>query len=443
VNQPATQPSNLIQNMKPDAPVTAVATIPEIDTSEGYIRPMFPYWAIQGTSIWDGLVAPALETSSKHAEFIAMPAIQIMLNALSMNVQVGLSSSNFNLFIGLISPYGKFFKSSSCTLAIDYFKHIGKLFTPKKKDAAEGRIAIFQAGSSEGFGLQATKFNATRAILYNDELSKLVSKAGIEGSSFSSDLLSWYGAGEFGNNTSQSKNAFHFEGGTYTFGWLWATTDRTFNRCWPKLAGISSGLEDRMFFVVSPEKPKPTAPYSDPLYQDGAIKTAQLIDKAITQKTFTFQDPDWYSKRVSGMDPRSMDLVQKLCLYLCIDMGASVIDDEHIDRALALVQYRNQAAAFLAPIEADNQQGRLQKEIIRELRQHKGKMSYRQLCRNLDFERYGLDVWKRAYYTMLPSGNDEGTICEWGEKTTAGKRETRTVGLIKYDDEPIDKGPNS
>jgi hypothetical protein len=439
------KPSGLINNMKPDGQAAAVTTIPEIDTSEGYIRPEFPYWAIQGTSIWDGLVAPALKTSSKHAEFIAMPAIQIMLNALSGNdVQVGFGNNNLNIFVGLISPYGQFFKSSSCALAMDYFRHMGKLFSPKgTKDTAEGRTAVIQAGSPEGFGLQAYKLNATRALLFNDELGKFVSKAGIEGSSFSSDLLTWHGAGEFGNNTSQAKNAFHFEAGKYTFGWLWATTDRGFNRHWPKLAGISSGLEDRMFFVVSPEKPKPTTPYSDPLFQDAATGTFKLIEKAITQKTFHFESPEWYAKKVSGMDPRSMDLVQKLCLYLCVDMGCSVIDDEHIDRALALVKYRNQAAAFLAPIEADNQQGRLQKEIIRELRQHKGKMSYRQLCRNLDFERYGLDVWKRAYYTMLPSGNDEGTICEWQEPTTPGKRATRTVGLVKYDDEPADKGPTS
>ena len=134
------------------------------------------------------------------------------------------------------------------------------------------------------------------------------------------------------------------------------------------------------------------------------------------------------------MDPRSMDLVQKLCLYLCVDMGDRH-QDEHIDRALALVQYRNQAAAFLDPIEADNKQAQHQKETIRELRQHRGKMPYRQLCLNLDYHRFGADVWKRAYYTMLPSGNDEGTICEWQEPTTPGKRATRMVGLIKYDDD--------
>jgi hypothetical protein len=87
------------------------------------------------------------------------------------------------------------------------------------------------------------------------------------------------------------------------------------------------------------------------------------------------------------------------------------------------------------PIEADNQQGRLQKEILRELRQHRGKMSYRELCLNLDYSRYGIDVWNRAYRTMLPYGDDEGIIAEWHEQRTPGKRAIRMVGLIKFDDE--------
>jgi len=312
---------------------------------------------------------------------------------------------------------------------MDYFKFMGVLFSASRDmKNADAKIAIAQAGSPEGFGLQMQKMNARHAILFNDELGKFVSKAGIESSAFSSDLLSWYGAAEFGNNTIQTKNAFHFEAGSYTFGWLWATTDRGFNRHWPKLAGISSGLEDRMFFVVSPEKPKPATPYSDPVLI-GAAKTRKLIDKAIAQGKYEFDSPETFAKMVHGLDPRSMDLVQKLALYFAVDMDSPVIDDEHIERAVALVQYRNQAAKFLAPIEADNHQGRLQKEIIRELQQHRGKLKYRELCRNLDYTRYGLDVWQRAYKTMIA----EGIIAEFVERQPSGQT-AKVVGLLKIEE---------
>ncbi len=415
--------------------VTAAKTappLPEIDTSEGYIRPEFPHWAIMGTSLWEGLVEPALATSSKHAEFIAMPAIQMMLNALSGNVRVGMSGNNLNIYVGLVSPYGKFFKSSSCDLAMDYFRVMGLLFKASgKKDEANGRTAIIHAGSPEAFGLRARDIIAKRAILFNDELGKFVSKAGIEGSSFSSDLLSWYGSGEFGNGTTATKNAFHFEAGTYTFGWLWATTDRGFNRHWPKLAGISSGLEDRLFYVVSPAEPKPATPYSDPILVGGAAKTRQLFDKAVNQGAFNFESPEWYAKKVEGLDPRSMDLAQKLALYFCVDMGDTTISDEHVDRALALVKYRNQAAAFLAPIEAENDGARMQKEILRELRQNRGKMRYRELCRALDYTSIELFKWNRLFQGLV----NEGLIADFSEPTTSGKRVTRMVGLRKPEED--------
>ena len=50
------------------------------------------------------------------------------------DVRVGLGNNNLNIYVGLISPYGEFFKSSSCALAMDYFPLIGKLFSPKQPD---------------------------------------------------------------------------------------------------------------------------------------------------------------------------------------------------------------------------------------------------------------------------------------------------------------------
>jgi hypothetical protein len=420
----------LKMSSKPDETI-----VPTIDTSEACSRPVFPTWAVDQTSIWKGLVEPALASSSKHGEFIFMPAAQMVMNYLSGKVSIAMHTCRMNLFVGLISPYGQFFKSSSCALAHEYCHWIGIGATLSKNTKSDGTTLIAQAGSPEGFGLAIQKAESTHAILYNDELGKFVSKAGIESSSFADDLLTWYGAGPFGNNVTTAKNNFQFDGGAYTFGWLWCTTDRGFNRHWPKLAGIASGLVDRMFFVVSPKDPKPTVIHKDPDFVAGAVETRRLIEAAVAKKTYEFEDAEFFASRVAGLDPRSMELVMNISLFLAIDMGKDKIDDDILERALALVTYRNQAAAFLAPIEADNLQGRLQKEIIRELKQNRGKMSYRDLCRNLDFNRYGVDVWNRAYKTMLPYGNDEGIIFEFPEQRTAGKRATRMVGLIKYEED--------
>ena len=430
-NFPEGRPIELLFTQASQTAVS-LAPPPVLDTSEGAQRPVFPLWALKGTSIYEELVAPAIATSSKHAEFIAVPAIQLFLNYVSGHITLGISRANLNIFVGLVSPFGAFFKSTSCTLVQEYFNFIGVSFgAGRDSKSADNKVAISQAGSPEGFGINMQKMNAKHAILYYDELGKFVSKAGIESSAFSSDLLTWYGSGPFGNNTTNPKNAFNFQAGDYTFGWLWATTDRGFNHHWPKLAGISSGLEDRMFFVVSPEEPKPAAPYQDPVYVERAVRTRQLLDKAINQGKFEFDSPEVFAQKVKGFGPRSIDLAKKLAVYFAVDTGASVIDDEHIERAIALVEYRNQAAKFLAPIEANNKQGRLQKEIIRELQQNRGKLSHRKLCINLDYKSHGTYEWTQAYNGLLKIGD----ICEFFEQTTPGKRDTRMVGLVKQEDE--------
>ena len=406
-----------------------------LDTSEVCARPVFPKWVMEGTSIFENLVKPAVEHSSKHAEFIFMPAVQAMMNYLSHKVTVELHQTpNLNLFIGLISPYGKFFKSSSCQLAHDYMRMAGLLTdSTRELKNSEGKVVIEQAGSAEGFMLGMQKLNAKCAVMFNDELGKLVSKAGIEGSSFSSDLLSWYGSAYVGNKVKNERQNFAFGAGSYTFGWLWCTTDRNFNHYWPKLAGISSGIQDRMFFLVSPEKPRPLSPsYRDPDLS-GAKRTRELIDRAVTQGKFKLDDP-LFEQHIAGLDdPRSLDLVKKLALYFAIDLGLGVIDEDCVERARALVDYRNQAAKFLQPIEAENAEGRLMQEIRREIRQHGGIMSHRELCRNMNADRAGR-TWDLAYRLLKDAGTQ--AIVEFYAEQTPGKRKTRMVA-IKIDDDDL------
>ena len=54
-----------------------------------------------------------------------------------------------------------------------------------------------------------------------------------------------------------------------------------------------------MFYVVSPEKPKPTVPYADPTFES-ATETRKRIDAAVAQKQFGFEDPQFVIEMVSG-----------------------------------------------------------------------------------------------------------------------------------------------
>jgi RepB DNA-primase from phage plasmid/Primase C terminal 1 (PriCT-1) len=401
-----------------------------IDDSDGSLRPVFPYHVMEGTSLYEGLVRPVVDNSSKHAEFVFMPAVQMMLNYLSGKVTVAMQDTSLNLYIGLISPPGEFFKSSSCMLAHDYFKSIGLAIKYSKSlPSADGRIVVMQTGSSEGFGTALSGLNGKHAILFNDELGKLVAKAGIENSSLPHDLLTWYESGEFGNTIKSKKESFAFEANTYCFGWQWCTTTRGFNRHWPKIAGAVSGMEDRMFFVISPEKSKCAGSYSTPQTKEAAKRTFELIEKALLKATYHFASYEEVQSLVYGMNPRTMQMLFALALYFAIDLNREKIDAECLQRAKQLVDFRDQAISFLAPIEADNEQGRMQQEITRELRQHRGKMKYRDLCRDLNANRFGSDRWRAGYKGLV----GEGIIADWEEKTKSGQK-TRMTALLVLND---------
>lgn len=402
----------------------------KIDTSEAAFRPLFPYHVMKGTTLYEGLVRPVVENSSKHAELVFMPAMQMMLNYLFNRVRIEMQDTNLNLYIGIVTPPGKFFKSSSCTVSHDFFKLMGlSVKDSKSLPAADCRVVVAQTGSSEGFGRRMSSLNSKNAILFNDELGKLVAKAGIENASLPHDLLSWYESADFGNTVTSEKNSFAFEAGSYCFGWQWCTTTRGFNHHWPKIAGVVSGMEDRMFFVVSPEKPKNASIYHLPSLEEAAKKTLSVMETALLKAKYQFESFEEVEKLVSGMNPRTMQMLFALSLYFAIDLQKEKIDSDCLKRAKALTDFRDQGLKFLAPIEADNEQGRLQQEILRELRQNKGKMPYRELCQELNAGRVGTERWKSSYWGLV----GEKYIADFKEKTSSGQT-AHMVGLLVLED---------
>jgi hypothetical protein len=274
-----------------------------------------------------------------------------------------------------------------------------------------------------------SEINGKNAILFNDELGKLVAKAGIENSSLPHDLLTWYESGDFGNTVKSRKDSFAFEAKSYVFGWQWCTTTRGFNRHWPKIAGAVSGMEDRMFFVVSPEKPKPAGAYHVPPIEEAAKVTYSAIEAATLKGVYEFAVWEDVNSIANGMNPRTMQMLFALALYFAIDLKRDKIDLDCLTRAKELVAFRDQSIRFLAPIEADNEQGRVQQEITRELRQNKGKMKTRDLSKELHAERYGTDRWKAAYWGLVK----EGVIADFSEKTKSGQTCRMTALLVPND----------
>ena len=404
---------------------------PDIDDSEVIDRPEFPRFVMEGTSLYENLVKPAIAASDKHPELIFMPAVLMFLNYISGRVHIKGHTRNPNLFLGIISPYGQFFKSSSCKVAQDYFKLMG-CATDSSERTASGKTVIIAPGSTEGLGTSMKKISGDHAVLYYDELSKLVDKAGIEHSSFCSDLLTFYDSGLFENVI--KKESFSFPADTYCFSWLFCTTDRKFLPLWAKLPNADSGLNDRMFFMLSPQQPKPTHVLGpQPTFIDGALRTKQLIDKAFNHNNGNYEYEDWddIQSKAAGLNPRSMEMLQDLALYFALDLNLDVINIDACERALALVKYRNDVIAFLSPDEGENTQARLQMAMVRELRLHHGKMPYRELKNILHAARKGTDVWDRAINGLI---HDKRVLLREARCGKAGEQRPAMVYLLKQQD---------
>ncbi len=403
-----------------------------LDTSDAIERPVFPVEMLEGTSIYEGLIRPALETTSKHAQFIFFPAAQLALNYLSNKVQIpyGQTEGKYNLFLLLISPYGKFFKSSAAELAQSYFEFMGfcKAMSRDIKNA-EGKIIISGAGSAEGFCLAAQQINAHNMVIYNDELSEYVAKACIQSSSLNSMMLKIYESAQLSNPIKDTKKSFSIERGTYTFGWLSCTTDRMFPGLWAKIADSGSGITDRTLFICAPEKPKDAKRFHNPLPNVGASRTKKLLDDAIMQAKFEYDSDSNIDRAMEIVnDPRKQGVLEKFALYFAVDLGLKSISRDCVTRACKILDFVIQSAAFIKPPEAENKQGALQQGILRMLRMNNGAMSYRDLCHEMDYTRHGTWEWGNCYGGLVKNKH----IIEFQRRST--RRPIRMVGLLKQED---------
>ena len=367
-----------------------------LDKDRGYARPEFPREIMIGTTIYDGLVVPMMEHEQKYPELVWLPAVQICSNYLSDKVFIYQQSVNLNMYLGTISPPGKFFKSSS---------------------DADASVLIITPGSTEGLGVAMAGNGGKHAIMYYDELTKMVAKCRIDASSFASDMLTFYDQGEYGNVIIASKKNYTFEAGTYCFGWQFCTTEKGFETNWPKLSALGAGFEDRMFFLTTPEKPMPSKRHRAADITDGVVKTRKALQKAVDQKEYKLQDLEEVDRVIDGLDPRTQDMIFRFALWFAVDLGRDEIDNDCLHRAKKLVDFRNQAMLFLDPPTGDNRFAVLQKRMIREIRRNGGKVPYRELRRNLDADDRGTLDWQTSYNGLSTSGR----IVRWSVKNKNGK----------------------
>ena len=278
-----------------DSATSDIARVEE-ETPEPVVsipHPVFPKWVMEGTSVYEGLVKPWCDTNTRYAEYMFMPAMAIMLNYVGLRVRVELNHFVPALHMVLIGRKGEVIKSSCAETAMDYFKGVGMADEAKSTGTADGRMLIWTAGSPEGLGLDMDRKGCRNALLYYDELRRLVAKAGIENSGMIDALLTTYESGKYSNVVTNRKNTFSFDPKSYCLSFIACTTDKSFRKQWSMLGGEASGLNDRFFFLyqppvlISPRKRK-----TDVLTAEAALVTRKIVDKAIQKGVYKFDEVD-------------------------------------------------------------------------------------------------------------------------------------------------------
>jgi hypothetical protein len=195
-------------------------------------------------------------------------------------------------------------------------------------------------------------------------------------------------------------------------------TDQDFRKRWSKLAGDDNGLDERFFFLFQPENFRPMTPLEDVSFAEGALKTRALIDKAVQQKSFKITDSSPLKSVMNANDKnhavcvgrwgkvtgRVEQRAEKWALALAVDLGREEIDEECLERGLALSKYELEVKNWLKVFEAETREARNQQEAMYWIERRGGVVEKRILERLLHVERIGTYQWAMAYKGMVMAG---------------------------------------
>ena len=381
--------------------------------------PVFPYWVMNGTSIYEGLVKPFCDVNSRYPEFMFMPAVALFLNYIGTKVYVEGKNVIPSIFMVSVGRAGQVIKSSCVQDAITYFEHIGMVgHGDATVNNANSRALVFSAGSPEGLGKEMNRLNCKNGVLFYDELTILANKASIDSSTLTANLLLLYESGKFQGLTKSTKDNYSLLPGTYCASLIACCTDKNFALTWSKLAGKSTGLNDRFFFLYQPETLHDMSEYIAVSTVESSAKTRQLVEKAMAQKSFKIVASDKILlnrfRKDNENQNRAAIRAEKFALYFAIDQGKDEIDGDCIEKGLALVEYELAVKKYLQIYEAATKEGALQMEVMYQLRKANGSLSMRDVYRLIHPERYGTSMWAQVYTGLIRHG--------WCEERGTGKK---------------------
>jgi len=367
--------------------------------------PVFPSWVFGGIPAYDKWVKPFCKLNSRYSEYMMLPLMALIMNYMSTKgVRIEYKTFPLSIFLLLVGRKGRVIKSSSAQDAMEFCEKMGILKQHGSGTTnAEGKTLVFTVGSTEGLGLEMSRTNCKNAVLFYDEFSKLIAKMSIENSSFANDLSTTYESGKFSNGTKSRKENFAFDPGQYCLSLIGCTTDKRYAKLASRLFSSVDGMDERFFVLYQPEVLKDVEPMvSVPLPIDVANETKKLVDQAVDRGVFSIEDSEPL-REISRLNNRLEIRAEKWALAFAVLLGKPSIDETCIERGIALSKYEWAVKKYLAVGEAISREGGLQREIRLHVERAGGSMKLRDLQRKVNYDDYGVSLWRQVYGGLITS----------------------------------------
>jgi hypothetical protein len=386
--------------MRAYSPVTVVIVEPTVpSTAEDLAEPTaWPQEVMAGAA---GRFARAYgEYLETPANFLYIAYLTVLGHVVCDKVTLASETDpQSRLFTVLLGESADTRKSTSIKKVLEFFQEV----LPKEINFIRG------VGSAEGLAKELGKNG--RSVLVQDELKGLFQKMGIDGSTLLPCVTSLFEDNFYENNT--KKHGFRITDAQLSL--LAACTLDTFQTIFTP-AFLDIGFLNRLFLVMGQGKRRFAIPPAMPedikadLRRD-LEEIMAFIDTLSRQSRYAMPiDPIaqagfnmWYFHQTTSPFSKRLDTyAHRLMSLLAVNRKEDHITVETMAHTIALVDYQFQVRSAISPIDAVNEQAKLEERIRRVLA--KGKKTEGALAREAHRERVGTWLWSNAIQGLQRSG---------------------------------------
>jgi hypothetical protein len=376
------------------------------DTENECELPAFPEWVISGAAgEFARLYSSSLESP---IEFFYMSFLTCLGSVCADRLTLATALyPQPRLYVVLLGESADERKSTAIAKASDLFK---EFFSSNISESLRNYGYYFResygVGSAEG--LQNVLDETNKVLLCIDELKAFIGKCKAPGSVLLPAVNTLFERNESENRTKTTNIVLH----DVYLSFLAASTVKTYEEVWDSTF-TNIGLPNRLFLVPGKGQRRFSIPGEISMDKKTEIMlllsgVLHLVEQVrvlpITESAYAKYD-QWYMNREQSVHSRRLDTYAlRLASLLAVNDYKTEVDEETIDKVLALVNWQYPVRMLYDPIDADGKVARLEEKIRRNLKT-RGPLSERDVRRFTNADKDGLWAFQIAVQNLRRAGD--------------------------------------